>query len=149
MLKYFYIRNNIYLNRLTKEELEFLKRKLINRDYSFDESVFNFINSTYKKLIFEVINENPSIIAKISYGPVSDTYFALNNSLVLGIRYDEFNIGTMTEDEWFFNRIKQKELIETLIQNLETKISNDLKIPCKVIEYDNFSVNLLNNQKTI
>ena len=147
LLEYFYIRNNIYLSRLNSVELEYLRNKILNNDLIFDENTFNFIDLTYKRLIFEVINDDPNIKGKINYGPnlESDLYYAPNNGLVLGIRYDEFNLGGMNEEEWFLNRINQKEYIKKVIIQIENEVENKLNIPCKIIEYDQYSVELNKN----
>ena len=147
LLEYFYIRNNIYLSRLNNVELEYLRNKILNNDLIFDENTFNFIDLTYKRLIFEVINDDPNIKGKINYGPnlESDLYYAPNNGLILGIRYDEFNLGGMNEEEWFLNRINQKEYIKKVIIQIENEVENKLNIPCKIIEYDQYSVELNKN----
>ena len=47
-LKYFYIRNNLHLDRLTKEEDEYLNKK----DNIFDDKTYYFIENTLKKGYF-------------------------------------------------------------------------------------------------
>ena len=147
LLKYVYIRNNLYLERLTADELKFLRTKLTNCDYSFNKEAFEFINTTFKKVIFELIDNDYNKIVQINRGPLSESFFAPNNSLVIGLRYDKFNLNNMSEEAWFENQCDQWEFVRSMIQKMEMNISSVLHIPCKVIEYDEFSIKPLEETK--
>ena len=109
LLNYFYIRNNIYLDKLTNDELNFLKQQLTSLNYNINEEIESFIEKTYKKLIFETINNNPNMIAKISHGPISSSaFFSRNDALVIGFRYDEFNLNGKDEKTWHENYKNQR-----------------------------------------
>ncbi len=149
-LTYYYIRNNIYLNRLTIEEKNFLKNKLNNQDYNLDNETITFINSTFKKLIKE-IHENINEPFDTNFGPTSSRYLARNDALIIGFRYDEFNDNGMDDETFDKNYEKQKEYIKILNKQFEDEIENKLNHPVKVIEYDENSIkkkyNYIENEK--
>ena len=138
-LTYYYIRNNIYLNRLTIEEKNFLKNKLNNQDYNLDNETITFINSTFKKLIKE-IHENINEPFDTNFGPTSSRYLARNDALIIGFRYDESNDNGMDDETFDKNYEKQKEYIKILNKQLEDEIENKLNLPVKVIEYNENSI---------
>jgi len=135
-LKYFYLRNNIHMERLTQEELNFFMNKLDNNDELIDEATEKMIESTINKVLSE--KEGDSILT--NYGPESSQFYAPRNSLIIGFRYDEYNGEGMTDDEWDSNHEKQiqdkfhqKILLENLVVNYEI-------MPVSIIEYDIYSV---------
>lgn len=66
-LEYFYVRNNIHLENLSKEETKFLSDRILNDEFNYDVEVQNFISSTFKRVISEVdVLKAPAII---NYGP--------------------------------------------------------------------------------
>lgn len=138
-LKYFYVRNNLYLDNLSNEEINILINYSINHDYDYNEEKKNFVKSTYQKVIFDDILGDNSVIS-INYGPESESFFAPNNAVVIGLRYDElYNIG-MTDDEWDeLHDLQIDELINIMsLFNEETK--NKLSAPHQIIMYNDFSI---------
>lgn len=140
-LKYIYIRNNVYIERLSNKEINLLKDKLKNNDYSIDDSIEELIEKTYQKVIFEDIMKNGKKY-QIMYGPDSSRFFARNDSLVLGIRYDEFAIINLTDEEWKIQNKKQREFLRNIINEMTKEFENKLNIPIKIIKYNDYSVNI-------
>lgn len=140
-LEYIYIRNNVYIERLSNKEINLLKDKLKNNDYSIDDSIEELIEKTYQKVIFEDIMKNGKKY-QIMYGPDSSRFFARNDSLVLGIRYDEFAIINLTDEEWKIQNKKQREFLRNIINEMTKEFENKLNIPIKIIKYNDYSVNI-------
>ena len=138
-LTYYYIRNNIYLNRLTLEEKNFLKNKLNNQDYTMDNETITFINNTFKKVIKEIHN-NVNEPFDTNFGPTSSSFFARNDALVIGFRYDEFNDVGMDDETFDINYENQQKYYKSLNKQLENELKNKLQIPVTVIEYDENSI---------
>ena len=138
-LAYYYIRNNIYINRLNEKEKEYLQKKLNSHDYSLNNQDINFISQTLCKVIKEV-HDNTSEPFDVNFGPLSTNFFAPNNALVIGFRYDMFNDNGMDEDTFVDNYEKKREFCLSLNEQLEIEIQNRLQIPVKVIEYDENSI---------
>ena len=135
-LDYFYIRNNIYLEHLTNEEINYL-RSLSNTNIDSTE----FIEKTYKKVIFNDALNNGKL-CKVFYGPQSKIFSAPNNALVLGFRYDSFNKNNLSEKEYMDNYDKQRILLKELFKELINNAQNTLRTYCSIIEYNEFSVEL-------
>ncbi len=138
-LKYIYIRNNIYVERLSDEEKEFLMKCISDINEMPSVDVYNFIKNTYRKVIFENINNDGSICA-INFGPLTQRYIFPNDSLILGIRYDKYANSSISDEE--FKNKYTSDLFK--VTNISKKMSNELKekldIPIFVAIYDDYSV---------
>lgn len=136
--KYYYVRNNVYIERLANDDLEYLKERLMSGDSLTDED-FTFVERTFKCVIdeqFEVKNADYNV----NFGPNSSTYYAPHNALVVGFRYDEFNLNGMTDSAWRDNNDKQYEMLETVEDELQSELSDKLEIPVQVIQYSDLSI---------
>lgn len=139
MLKYFYVRNNLYLHRLTSEEMKILANKIQNNDYQYDHNIEKFIAETYKKVTLEKLDTNGQLV---NYGPFHKKFFAPNNSIVIGVRF---------EDSYDYDKmIEQSKIYMDTKQNIEQSISNKLKYQVIVLRYDKVSVKkkITNNVKS-
>lgn len=138
-LKYFYVRNNLHLDNLSEEEFELLVKFSMDKDYGYDEEKEKFVESTYQRVIFTDVLGNKQIIS-INYGPQSGRFFAPNNAIVIGFRYNElYNIG-MTDDEWDELHDKQMDVLSEILNLFDVETQNVLHIPHKIIIYNDFSV---------
>lgn len=139
--KYFYLRNTLYIENLTEQELELLISK-----EAYDEEVQALISSTYKKIITTSLsNEN----ININYGPMeSAAFYAPANALVLGFRYDpEFDgeLAKKDDDAWYDNYQEQQFFVMTTLHNLEEETKEKLEVLIRVIKYDEFSIKKKDN----
>lgn len=135
-LSYFYLRNNFYIERLTLEE----QKKLIvlsENDFStINPEIEQFVLNTMKKVLIE--NEKD---LRTNFGPDSIQFMAIDGSLIIGFRYDDYFISDNENDLLWNQKNNQREKeihkIEAII-NLEFK--NKLPIPVRFIRYNDFSV---------
>lgn len=138
-LKYFYIRNNIYIDKLSEIEDNFLQNKIDNNNYNLDIEAEKFIEATYEKVIFEDVLNNGDTCITI-YGPDSSSFMAPNNAVVVGFRYDEFNLNGLDDNNW--NELHNKQLL--YLRELDNKMSvnmdNVLQVPVAILKYNEFSV---------
>ncbi len=132
-LKYFYVRNDIYINNLSIDEMIFLD-KCVNDFNLNDNLMMDFIRNTYKKVITKNLNKNTN--HKIFFGPDSLNFIANDGDVVIGVRYDEFNLNGYRDIEW--NDIHDKQL-DNLYKIMET-IQQSSLMNVKVIKYDKYSV---------
>lgn len=144
-LNYYYIRNNLNILSLTKEEKDLFLNYIKDANGNLTKDIEKFIETT----ILKVIKEN-WINAKINYGPLSERFIVENGTLIIGMRYDEFYPSN--DDNW--DELYELQEIFLLQNNalLEKNIEENLKIPCRVIRYNDFSVkknNEINQGKTI
>ncbi len=136
-LKYIYIRNNLYIERLSNEEMEYLKLKNKNHDLELDNDTRNFISNTYLKVISEQID---SKVVNISYGPDNLRFYKPNNALIIAIRFDDYykEVGE-TSEEWeakYNDKLLELDMIKACL-NSNLKKSG---IKSEVIIYNDFSV---------
>lgn len=132
--KFFYLRSNIYIERLSKEELEYL-----NGLEKYDDSTNSFIKSTIMKVATEAGVSNN--IYTTNYGPDSTNYFARSDEVIIGFREDEFyKYPDQTSEKW--NELNDKKKYDTRknFNDLEFELYNNDGIKFKVIEYNSFSV---------
>lgn len=138
IFRYFYVRNNYYIERLSNEEKEFVMDKFLRNESDLDQETFEFIEKTYKKVIYEYVR-NDGRIYDINFGPNSGMFLAPNNFLVLGFRYDEFNSQGKSDDEWADNNNKQLLYLDDVMTEIERELSSVLGIGVAIIKYDGFS----------
>ena len=138
-LNYLYIRNNLYIFNLTEEEKERLYG-FLGKDYN--QEMDEFIKNTVEKVLS--LNNNSKFLY---FGPISHNYMAENGSLVVGMRYDEFNPGEMSDDEWDNNHELQVNDVYRKLLSLEQELNKKLDIACQVIQYNDFNTNQINNTK--
>ena len=108
-----FIRNNIFLDRLTEEEFEKLVKAINEKN---QEDLQNIVKDTYKKLI--VFDEQYELDRDVTYESFVKT-IVKNNALVIGLMVSEI------ENENFNNYLKNKE----------QEYESILNIPVKFIKY--------------
>ena len=128
-LKYFYLRNNIYIERLTKEQVNYLWSIYKTGDLSLTQSNFQFIESTYQNVILENPNQEN---VNINYGPDNMKYYKPSNSIIIGVRYkNNYDISSLA------NTLGKLDILTNF---LEYKVRQETKVPFNVIKYDEFSI---------
>ena len=136
-LDYIYARNNFYIEKLSKEDLEALG--------SFDE-----LNDESRKFIKRTLKDviNPyGDDQMVFYGPENGKYLCDSTDIVIGIRYDEF-ADTEVSDEKFQERfLAQLKLISQLSTVLEVVGQDNLGTGLKLVQYNEVSIMKKYHQK--
>lgn len=133
-LNYLYIRNNIYIEKLSKEELLYLSNTKEILDYNNEQ----FIEKTYKKIILE--NEYTM------YGPDNPKYFKKPNTLIIGLRCKSIDLNNDSDDE-LDNFLSQQQYLKLFIPELSRQLNDRNLDSIEVIEYNNSSVEKRQEQK--
>lgn len=133
-LNYLYIRNNIYIEKLSKEELLYLSNTKEILDYNNEQ----FIEKTYKKIILE--NEYTM------YGPDNPKYFKKPNTLIIGLRCKSIDLNNDSDDE-LDNFLSQQQYLKLFIPELSRQLNERNLDSIEVIEYNNSSVVKKQEQK--
>ena len=137
-LSFIYIRNNIYIERLTPDEINFLKT--INEELDLDDTVYNFIENTFYKVIMEETNKM-AIPVNISYGPDNLKFIKPNNSIIIGVRFDEFYKDSNDNSKTFKeNYLLRENIVDTLIKIMKNELKNKIDCGIEIIRYNEFSV---------
>ena len=131
-LDYIYLRNNLYIEKLNKEDLEFLSKK-----ETLDDEVREFIQKTYLAVINPYENDEKRIVF---YGPENGKHLCDSTDVVLGIRYNEFETNGMSDEEFQKNFLEQLRLIAQVSTLLEIASPNELGSEVKVIQYNELSI---------
>lgn len=125
IFKYFYIRNNLYLEKLDKEDIE----KIL-----FSNNSREVVLRTYKS----IININDGY--KVCYGPDTDNYWYDSDILVLGFRFDEFGDNGLLDDKWIEEFYKKRNYLNNVFSYLEANLTKMLGMKVKICEYDKNSI---------
>ena len=144
-LDYFYLRNNLYVERLNDKELNFLRRKLELDNYDLDDESRLMIEKTYQKVIFEDVLGNGEECTTF-FGP-SSGYMAKNNGVVIGVRYDEFARNGLTDDKWDELHNRQKNFLTQLIGEMKENIEKNISGPIYIFRYNEFSIRKRNKER--
>jgi len=138
-LNYFYIRNNLYMERLDSSDVEFLGDRVIKQNDNLDKEAEEFVERTYKKLIFENVTGDYNTNFVINFGPDSPKFYTPVNSLVIGIRYKEDLIKENNQNNLkLYSR--KRMFVDNLCLEMSKKYTEILSIPVSVISYDENSV---------
>ena len=136
-LKYFYLRNNIYIERLNNEQLNYLYSLYQSNSFDLTPQSEQFISDTYLKVILENPDEKG---VNTNYGPDNLKYYKPVNAIIIGVRYNQFQ--NVSNDENTFSTFSSLEgQISMLTDFLEYKIKQEYNIPFYVVKYDDYSVN--------
>ena len=144
-LKYYYIRNNLNLFCLSDEEIAFLDNR-INNNSIYDNDAENFIEATFRKVICEPTDIN----TVTSYGvDTSPYYYALNGSLVIGQRYNEYFNGDLMDSNVQKQYIRRGAIIRRECIILADEMSDKLFLDVKVFNYVNQTVQKKENNEDV
>lgn len=129
-LDYIYLRNNIYIEHLNDEDIEFLSNQ-----NEYNDNVKEFV----KRTCVSVINpyEDNRIVF---YGPENQKHICDSTDIVLGIRYDEFVTNGMSEDEFQKNFVEKLALIGNLIGLTSVVAEKEIGHKVKLIQYNSASI---------
>ena len=137
-LKYLYLRNNLYVYKLSNGEIDTLVNLTNNQLSKPSNKLMEFIEDTYRMVIdSKPYGEDVSSIFMKCYGIDDDEYWHKSDELIIGVRYDEFADNGLGEgDEWVDNYNKQLEFLGNLMNNIEKKCSDILGFKANLLYYD-------------
>lgn len=139
VLSFFYIRNNIYIERLDEAENNEMQELMEKHQEELNDETRKFIEKTYKKIVVEEISNDEE--KKMSfYGPNTTSFMAPSDSLVIGMRYDEFAEDNLTDEKWKERCRNQRITLYKIFDELEAKLSDKLEITVQIIKYNDYSV---------
>ncbi len=138
ILRYFYIRNNIYIENLDTNTEKSLERRVKEKNYSLDGLIQSRIQKIYRRTISKEYFKDKKDIC--FFGPKTKEFSAIDGSIVIGFRYDESNSNEMNIDEWNKNFEKQQLWLSDFLSKLEYEFENILHNPVKIIKYNEDSI---------
>ena len=135
--KYFYIRNTLYIENLSREVINYL---ISHSEKSIDKTIREIIEKTYKVVITSKSDDGKKYY--LNYGPSECNCHAPNDSLVLGFRLtdnEEEKYGT--GKEWLKYKDSKIKYIRDLLNKTQSGFSSKLGIDVKIIDYSNYVQN--------
>ena len=142
ILNYFYVRNDLHLENVEPSKKNVLEQIDTQTDYNIKKE---FISSTLKSVLTDTLVDENNLIP---YGPIADyDCMAKNGTLVIGFRYDEFFGYDDMDDSWSDNLDLQEDEIYEVLPKIEQEITEKIKIPVKIIQYNENTVELDNGPK--
>jgi len=141
-LKYIYLRNNLYVYKLSIEDIDTIVNLTVNQLRKPSNELIDLIERTFNDVIdAKPIGDDVSVNYKKCYGLDNGDYWFDSDELVIGVRYDEFaDNGLGDGDEWMNNYNKQLEFLGDLMIEMEKKCSDILGIKVNFLYYDDASV---------
>ena len=130
IFKYFYVRNNLYLEKLSNEDIENL--------LSNDSNKKDIVLRTFK----DIINIDDGY--KVCYGPDTDNFWYDSDILVLGFRFLEFSDNGLSDEAWEEEFYKKRTYLNNMFSSLEASLTEKLGLKVKICEYDEYSI--INNK---
>ena len=132
--KYLYIRNTLYVEKLSDEDVNYLLSK---KDGIIDKRIIDIIRNNFIDTIKGTYNGQVTDKTVACYGPSSTNEFiAPISSLVLGFRVsdeDEEKYGD--GKEWLEYKDKKEKYIRELLERLSSEFSNKLGIKVNIFDY--------------
>ena len=137
-LKYLYLRNNLYVYKLSNGEIDTLVNLSNNQLAKPSAKLMELIEDTYRMVIdAKPYGDDVSDVYMKCYGIDDNDYWLKSDELVIGLRYDEFvDNGLGNGDEWVDNYNKQLEFLGNLMKNIENKCSDILGFRVNILYYD-------------
>ncbi len=128
-LGYLYLRNDFYIELLDGANLDYLDKAAV-----YNPEVAAFIQRSFRRVIDPFEEPTP-----IFYGPENGQFLCDSDSIVIGVRYDEFN--TELEDEAFTkNFMERQRILSQLSTVLEIYAQQTLGTKLRFIQYNEASV---------
>ena len=120
-LKYLYLRNNLYVYKLSNEQIDLLVNLTSNQLFKPSAMLMQLIEDTYRMVIdSRPYGDDISDVYMKCYGIDNNDYWIQSGELVFGVRYDEFaDNGLGDGDEWFDNYNKQLDFLGCLMKKME------------------------------
>lgn len=141
-LKYIYLRNNLYVYKLSNGEIDTLVNLSVNQLSRPSAKLMELIDDTYKMVIdAKPYGDNVADNYMKCYGIDNSDYWINSDELVIGVRYDEFADNGLGEgDEWVDNYNNQLEFLGNLMIEMEKSCTDILGIKVNFLYYDDVAV---------
>ena len=138
-LNYIYLRNDIYVEKLSEEDMNtFLS---VTEDFlnNPSEKLFGLIEKTYRDVIN--ISNDPEAESMSKYGPDNDEYWFPSNELVFGFRHDDFaDNGYGDGADWEENNNRQLVFINMFLDDIHKSSAEIEKGPVNFVWYNDFTI---------
>lgn len=126
---YFFIRNDLHIDRLTDQEKQYLidRYKSGNFDLTLDDEEY------ISKNILRVLIYSQDKSYMMLFGPDNSNYLKPANSLVIGLSYNDYY--DLDDPNWEELHNKRESILYFYLDALESELAKRLNVPISVIKY--------------
>lgn len=132
---YILVLNSFFIEKLDINDINALKNKLNNKDYSLDDSTYKMIERTFKEVIKNNYHKDKyeEKVYKICYGedPVPSN-FADNDALVLLVLFSK-NKNSYNKEEYVQNIVEKKKFLKNFENKIKLEVNKNININCELI----------------
>ena len=87
-----------------------------------------------KKQFFEdALNSDEQCI--VFFGRNSQCYSCVNDSIVIGLKYDEYNLNNLSDEEWDELHDKQYDFIDFVVNKMSKELNGNCDNKLKILRY--------------
>ena len=138
-LKYFYLRNNIYIEKLSNEDMDILVNLTEKNLTNPSKEIMDIIERTYEMVIDYCSGKGMPGMSL--YGLDYPEYWHDSSELVFGFIFDDFADNGLGEgDEWRDNYFNQTMFINNLLEEMKKKSSEKMGKNVNYTWYNQFSI---------
>ena len=138
-LSFVYLRNNLYVERLSEDEQNYLIEKAQDDEIVYDDKADEFVKKTFKRVMLENGGEEDTV--NVFYGPDNGNFMYPNNAVIIGIRYDDYyQAEGESPEDWFEANNNRLQDVETHSIILETRMPKLAGVDCYAVKYNEFSI---------
>lgn len=132
-LKYIYVRNFLYVEKLSFDCLKRLISRVNKENYDIDEELIYIVSSTFHDVVIDNYRRGEYFSeAKSCYGSVIPSNIVPSDYLVIVIAYDD-NDSSISDEEYLLNIDKREQFIGEISKKIESEVSFKLEINTKVL----------------
>lgn len=120
--QYFFLNNDVFMDRLSQEEIAFLNDGINSSDPAKMDSVYTFLKQNKQRLLLPETNE-----PYLCWGPMSFEYMAPSDAIVLGFHTLEFTDESSEEKtNYIYDRLNY----------IQDRLAKDANMKVAVIIYN-------------
>ena len=134
-LKYFYLRNDLAIEKLSLEDIDTIVNLKDEELVRPSSDLINIIKRTSK----DVLNSSNGTSKTINYYG-GDFYGFPPNIIVFGVRYEEHE-NNINKDEWLTNYCNQKKLLNKVMEIMKRDMDTVLSDKFEFAIYNDYNIN--------
>ena len=135
-LNYIYVRNFLFIEKLNIEYINYINSKIVNNNGELDANIVEIVKNTYKDIINDNYKHNEyKEKTTTCYGSVIPSNIVDSDTLVLCIHYGK-NTNKLDDKAFMDNYKKKREFLNSIIEEMQNSLSNELGIKVKVLVRD-------------
>ena len=134
-LKFIYIRNFFYVEKLNENDLSIMIQKVNNNNYEVDNALMDIVNRTYKDVLANnYVNGEYLDVTEVVYDASTghgENYTTTSDALALTIQYGD-NLIDLSGQAFMENMHNQIELLKSIQEELSSDITNNFGMKAKI-----------------